>query len=474
MKNTMKKLGVSALTLAMVGSTMSIGAFAEEGAKDFGGAEIRVFGNKWNDLNPDSGDDHTESLDAAAQVEQKYNVKFVYSAPDGYDGYNLAEQIQAGITSGDAGVDILDSEPDALMSFIASGSIVDLTDDMDQIQVGSLYKEAGTWQGRCYGMTFDNVGDVYMMVYSRDYLKEIGMDVTPTEKFMAGEWSYDEMKEYLVEMKSKLPEGVYPMGIHYYHWASMAAAANGVLQVDSQGNINITDENYLEAMSFYKELIDEGLACPITIERDADGEQTGDECYYQTTDMNTKFVIGRIESWQAGGLMDQVGEWGVTFWPWGDSVTCDGDYTTLSDNYKTAQSYWGTCVIPTTAEAKTGIAPIDLMQIANDYYDLLSPTGAAGRKAAWEAEQAGETPAIGYETGTVRSFCTEEDYTLYDWAHTRVAYDWAKPFDNAEITDIWDLSARIIGEGEDARSAADSAYQKGIAKATEMKLIAAE
>ena len=79
---------------------------------------------------------------------------------------------------------------------------------MDQIHVGSLYKEAVTWQDHCYGMTFDNVGATYFMVYSRDYLEEIGMDVTPTEKFMAGEWSYDDMKEYLTEMKAKLPEGV--------------------------------------------------------------------------------------------------------------------------------------------------------------------------------------------------------------------------------------------------------------------------
>ena len=147
--------------------------------------------------------------------------------------YNLGELILAGITARDAGVDILDSEPDALISLLSNGALTDLTNDMDQIHVGSLYKEAVTWQDHCYGMTFDNVGDTYFMVYSRDYLEEIGMDVTPTEKFMAGEWSYDDMKEYLTEMKAKLPEGVYPIGIHYYHWASMAAAANGVIQIDS-------------------------------------------------------------------------------------------------------------------------------------------------------------------------------------------------------------------------------------------------
>ena len=225
-----KKFGAMAMAMAMAATMMPMSTFAqEEETYDFGGAEVRVFGNKWNDLDPDAEGDKTQYLDAAAQVEEKYNIKFVYAKPDGYDGYNLGELIQAGITAGDAGVDILDSEPDALISLLSSGALTDLTNDMDQIHVGSLYKEAVTWQDHCYGMTFDNVGDTYFMVYSRDYLEEIGMDVTPTEKFMAGEWSYDDMKEYLTEMKAKLPEGVYPIGIHYYHWASMAAAANGVI-----------------------------------------------------------------------------------------------------------------------------------------------------------------------------------------------------------------------------------------------------
>lgn len=468
-----KKFGAMAMAMAMAATMMPMSTFAqEEETYDFGGAEVRVFGNKWNDLDPDAEGDKTQYLDAAAQVEEKYNIKFVYAKPDGYDGYNLGELIQAGITAGDAGVDILDSEPDALISLLSSGALTDLTNDMDQIHVGSLYKEAVTWQDHCYGMTFDNVGDTYFMVYSRDYLEEIGMDVTPTEKFMAGEWSYDDMKEYLTEMKAKLPEGVYTIGIHYYHWASMAAAANGVIQIDSDGNINFNQEGFIEAMSFYKELIDEGLACPIEVEKNEDGDYSDVTCYYSTQDMaDQKFVIGRIEAWQAGGLADSIGEWGVTMWPWGSNVTCDGDYTTLSDNYYTAQSYWGSCVIPVTASEKTGIEAIDLMKIANDYYDLVQPSGAAGRLSAWEAEQAGEEPQIGFDAGTARDFCTEEDYELYDWAHNRVKYDWAKPFDNAKITSIWNLAAEIIAEGVDARSAADSAYTAAVEKATEMGLI---
>ena len=85
-----KKFGAVAMALAMAGTMVPMSAFAEEEeTQDFNGAEVRVFGNKWNELDPDAEGDKTQYLDAAAQIEEKYNIKFVYSRPDGYDGYNL-------------------------------------------------------------------------------------------------------------------------------------------------------------------------------------------------------------------------------------------------------------------------------------------------------------------------------------------------------------------------------------------------
>ena len=80
----------------------------------------------------------------------------------------------------------------------------------------------------------------------------------------------------------------------------MAAAANGIMQIDSDGNINFNEEGFIEAMSFYRELIDEGLACPMEVEKDEDGDYNDVAVYYSTQDMaDQKFVIGRIEAWQA-------------------------------------------------------------------------------------------------------------------------------------------------------------------------------
>ena len=89
-----KKFGAVAMALAMAGTMVPMSAFAEEEeTQDFNGAEVRVFGNKWNELDPDAEGDKTQYLDAAAQIEEKYNIKFVDSRPDGYDGYNRVHRL---------------------------------------------------------------------------------------------------------------------------------------------------------------------------------------------------------------------------------------------------------------------------------------------------------------------------------------------------------------------------------------------
>ncbi|MCD8105109.1 MAG: hypothetical protein LUF35_08935 [Lachnospiraceae bacterium] len=471
-KTTLKKALSLAITAGMIASltTGMITASAEEESYDFGGQVVKVYGGNWNKLDPDSTDDNTVYLDYAAQVEEKYNIVLQYTYPEGYDGYNESDIIISSLTSGEGCVDILAADMDALIALIGGGYIADITDTYEQLQVGSLYTDAVTWQGNVYGLTFDNIGDTYMLVYSRDYLEEIGMDVTPTEKFLAGEWSYDDCIEYLTELKAKLPDGVYPISTHYFHWATMAGSANGVEAVNSDGTIGITDENYIEAMEFYTQLIELGLAAPMEVSTDENGD-TSISVPYGTSDLNTSYVMTMVEMWQLSGLQDSIGEFGIVYWPWGSNVTCDGDYTTLSDTYKIAQAYWSPTVVISDAAERTGIDDITLFMIAKDYNDLCNPSGATAMYAAWEAEQAGEEAEIGFEAGTVRSFCTVEDYELYDWGHTRVTFDWAKTFDDAGVVDIWSFAADVLAEGQDARSTAESYYNSGLANMQDLGLV---
>lgn len=280
--------GVATMALSgLLGGALT--ASAEEESYDFGGQVIKVYGGNWGKLDPDSTDDNTVYLDNAAQIEAKYNVKFEYTYPEGYDGYNLSDIVISSLNSGEGCVDIMSSDPDALISLIGGGYICDITDTYEQLEVGSLYTGAATWAGHVYGLTFDNIGDTYMLVYSREYLEEIGMDVTPTEKFLNGEWDYDSCIEYLTEMKAKLPDGVYPISTHYFHWACMAGSANGVEAINSDGVIGITDESFTEAMEFYQQLMSLGLAAPMEATTNDDGTISV-SVPYGTSDLNTSYV----------------------------------------------------------------------------------------------------------------------------------------------------------------------------------------
>lgn len=439
---------------------------------DFGGAVVKVNGGPWGILNPENegtNPDYELKWDNAHQVEQKYNIKFEYVKLEGDDGYNTQKLILSSFTSGEAFADIMAVGDNIILGL--KDYMADITDTVDQLEIGNIYVEPGRWNGHVYGWTFDNMGSVYVMAYSRDYLNSIGMDVTPTQKFLAGEWSYDECKAYLTELKAKLPEGTYPMGVHTNHWASMAPAANGAVSVDSNGGIHLTDDNYIESLEFYRELIDLGLAAPITdvtIDEESGGISStqlygnGDMCGHTEA---KSFVITMVEAWQMEGLLDGVGEWGIVPWPWGSAVTCEGDYTTLSDNYYVAQSIWTDMTVAKQeyrSEGAKEIPDIVLHMIARDFMDLDNPSGAAVRHAAWEAEKAGQTyENLGYSPGTIGSFSTEEDAALYDWLHTRVVVDWGHCMNENSLVRVNRNAAYVIAAGRDARSSGESFKNEG-------------
>ena len=75
-----KKFGAVAMALAMAGTMVPMSAFAEEEeTQDFNGAEVRVFGNKWNELDPDAEGDKTQYLDAAAQLVMQVLIFWILS-----------------------------------------------------------------------------------------------------------------------------------------------------------------------------------------------------------------------------------------------------------------------------------------------------------------------------------------------------------------------------------------------------------
>ncbi len=434
---------------------------------DFGGAVVRVSGGIFGSLSDNSEDN--PMWDFAHQVEEKYNIQFEYTELEEDEDYSTMDMILAGIDDGEAYADIFCQGDDVVVGL--RDYLTDITADVDQLQMGSIYTEAGTWDGHTYGWTYDNMGSVYVMVYSRDFLESIGMDTTPTDLFEQGKWSYKDAIEYLTELKSKLPDGTYPIGVHTNHWVSMAPAANGVVSVDSDGDIHMADKAYCSALDFYKQLLQLGLAYPIT---DVEVMEGGGISAYQTFGLDTlstvydpgTHVITMAEAWQMESLQDSLGEWGIVPWPWDSKyVTCRGNYTNLGKNYKTVQPMWTDVLVPKAeyraADAKD-IPDIVLHLIAKDFVDLCGPAGAEGRYKMWEAESKGEEYVnLGYTPGELGSFCTEQDAEIYDWLHSRVVCDWGHAMNSNGVVLVNRNAAYVIANGDDSQSSGESFTASG-------------
>lgn len=466
----------------------------EEVKYDFGGKTIRVSQGIWSDLDEENkttvDDAGVESIkpayitarDLADQLEAKYNIKIEYVKLD-TTGYDTDEAIQTGCLNGECFADIFTVDDQVTVSLTDYIAVVP---EPDKLQWGSIYLEPATWGGTVYGFTYDNMGSTYAMVYSREYLVNIGMATkdaegnyhnTPTEKFLAGEWDYEAFKQYLTELKAKLPSGTYPISVHPFHWAAMAPAANGVVSVDSDMKIHLTDEAYVDAMEFYKELAELGLAAPLgstyTVDGGGIGYNDGDGVVYSLGDMCTateakNHVITMAEAWQMPDLYTNLsGDWGIVPWPWSSKhVSCSGDYTTLSENYRVAQAIWTNMVVAKQEYRAKGqaadISDMDLFLIARDWCDLKNTNGSKVRYAAWEAEKNGtEYVNLGYDPGKIGNFATTEDAALYDWLHSRVIVDWGHSMNGNAVVRVNRSAMYAIPGGYNARTAGETWQAEG-------------
>ncbi len=414
---------------------------------DFKGKEIKVFGSSWGDVDSDD----PVKQEAVKSVEDKYGIKFVkaelVNPEDSYD-----DQIITSVSNGDPIVDIITLNPDCMLSCFMQEVMLDITDYVDDLKIGSIYTDAGTWQGKCYGISFDNLGDSWCLVYDRDYLAQIGMEKTPTDMFMEGKWSYKDFEAYCADMKAKLPEGVYPIGQYPFHWGVMAAGANGSVVCDMNCRLGLLDDGYLEALTFYADLEKKGLAFPMKQTEAADGTITQDIAYSMSDE---RIVMKRAEAWELGGIKYN---YGITFWPWGSEVTCTGDYTTLSDNYKVTAAYWGVDSIVAQSCTKLGIPEEVMVKIVYDYRAAMrGENGVQFMHDAYDSEQAGEA-TFGESYGKPRSFSTKQDIELYDWAHGRFQADMAWAMASADIFSTWKSTGDVLLRYYDVRATMESYY----------------
>ena len=258
--------------------------------------------------------DYTKKRDIADQLEQKYNIKIEYAKLN-TDGYDEISAVVTPITNGEAHADIFCGRESVMIG--AREYLADITADVDQLEIGSTYIEPGTFGGKVLGWTYDDMGNAYVLAYSRSYLKSIGMEKTPTDMFMEGKWDYDSCRTYLSDLKAKLPDGTYPISVHPNHWSSMGPAANGVVRVDSDSNVNFLEQGYISAMEFYRSLVVDQLAGQTEIKEITETGGISLDIPYGTGDMSGKagepgkYVLTMVEAWQFEDVLKKTEDWGI-------------------------------------------------------------------------------------------------------------------------------------------------------------------
>lgn len=468
-------------------------------AYDCGGATIRIAAEqifdatREEDKDGDRANDYTKKWEYLHALEEKYNCKFEIVTLDS-TGYDEAEAILNNFANGLGYADIFTKGPDVMLkvrNYLAT------VEDRDQLKMGSAFIDAASWNGVDYGFTYDNIGECFVLCYSRDYLKSVGMEKTPGDMFQEGKWSYEDALEYFTELQSKLPAGSYAIGVASYHYAWMAGGTNGVLGCSLDGDINIDDPRYIEALTYYRRLLDAGVAAPITgysegadntVEYTDDahmpGESLADMCGYSGAN---EYVLTNVQNWQHGDPASGGTDWGIVPYPWGPEVSVEGfdeNGMPILKNYFVARVDFTNVLVSGAeyrGEGSKDIPDWVLFQIVREYEDMRSvsstePAGqtpGVGSGQAWinsyAAEKRGESAGnVSFSPNDMRQFTQMQDVQIWNWISSNVQIDFCKTLNGMGVP-FNRNSTFVIAVGKDAKASAEALKPIGVQKVEELK-----
>lgn len=415
----MKKLLCLVLTLALLAMSFCFATAEEEKKYDLQGMTVKV--RNWDSPNPYSEDcsevDKEKWLPIYEAAKAKYNCNFAFYEPTvEYDDFTT-EWLQS-IASGSPAWHITNNFSAMwLLTMVGNGGLEDITAALDTLNIPETFKKAVTAGDKAYGFVTDYQG-TEGLVYNRQMIEDAGMEYTPTEMFMNGKWSYNDFYDYMVELQSKLPEGTYAFFIDPNYWNIFASAANGTQHVDNALNITMTDDAYIETMEFLQKLWNAGVCRMPNVTESGSYDNWGTPS--ATFDQGVEVAMTHRAMWQVGGLNNNGVDWGFVPYPWGSNVTCDGDYTTLSDTYRAAYYDFG-CMGQILAGVENDFPGIEkeylIEALVNLTYDLYV---SEEKQADLAAKAAGAEEEKELELG---SFNTMEDAIVYNFLLERTVYN---------------------------------------------------
>jgi len=195
--------------------------------------------------------------------------------------------------------------------------------------------------GTAYGFNWSPAYSWNIFTYNRDMIRGVGMEMTPSEMFVAGRWSLEDFYEYVVELNSLLPSDVTPVGMHENWWKRLAIYANGGYILNPRTSVpGLLHEESLEPLRMLQRLVQEGLYLqPGWHGADEDPAPHVPEGMWSWA---PRFIGGsHMELFRNGNVaISSMAPWdfqttstyfefGIVPPPWGSNVTFPGDWRDL-------------------------------------------------------------------------------------------------------------------------------------------------
>ena len=331
-----------------------------EPVETYGGITITLC-NAWGkDLTPGQNDETDRFIERIAEVEEKYDVEFVYAkGPEEYYD-NMVTTIMAGEPYGD----LMFAFPSTFLDWVKAGAVKDLTDlglNFDHPDLNPVAAVEGTINGRTYGFNMDKPEVNSMMAFNKRLFEEAGLE-SPYDLIERDEWNFATMEEYAKKLtKTDASGNIVQWGLSTFDppWlgVTMIYANNGkVVDISEDGKATFTMDqpNALEAMDLLNRMVNVDKSVLVT--------EAGED-WSTAVKAFTDGKVGmlRAEQWiiDCFNAWDMADDFGIVYFPKGPKAT---DY--VDDISSQAVYFVPSCVDDERAKAAVNV----YMALFSDLY----------------------------------------------------------------------------------------------------------
>ncbi|MDR4968422.1 MAG: hypothetical protein RG740_02255, partial [Acholeplasmataceae bacterium] len=300
---------------------------------DLGGKIISYYTHVSTEDNPFAegyvGTDKEAYQTFLTNLQQTYNFTLSFKGWTDYN--NRITDIASHVLGGGGSAIVRSPELEFMLDLISAGYLSNITHVAnalkDEYAVNDWQVQAGTVQDNVFAIqNKDGVEYVELLVYNKTLMTAAGIEKTPTQRWIDGEWTLDTMGDYLNQLRLEYGNSPYPMAITPYHIAMYGPAANGSQFVTSEGNLNLLNTATFDVIYKYKDWYDYGYIRPMNFNMGYILKHSIANAW-----ANQDSVFGVAMMWQLEGFAQNVSfEYGIVPFPQADGKTKDDYYTAIN------------------------------------------------------------------------------------------------------------------------------------------------